>query len=292
MTIRNSSKGALAGILFLLLSIGMSYADGNKNDIAIAVFPCTDLVMSLKKFHPLVSYLKEKTGYNIRLVVPRDAAELERSIKNGEIDFSFLDPHMYVRLAYLYDKDTLIKTLTREGESSQSGVVITRKDSGIKKLKDLVGKTVMFGPKLSAARWVAAKALFEKSGIDIDTDLKSYSNGGCCEDVAFNVYLKAVDAGVVCDHFLGEHEQRQQELGVNAKEIMVIQKTQPVPTRVFASSKKTSRRIVKKINQALLGIKNTNPAHKKILYPAELGGFQKSKDIDYNNIRMLTDSMK
>ena len=55
----------------------------------------------------------------------------------------------------------------------------------------------MFGPKLSAARWVAAKALFEENGMNIDKDLKAYSNGKCCEDVAFNVYLKAVDAGVV-----------------------------------------------------------------------------------------------
>ncbi len=182
--------------------------------------------------------------------------------------------------------------LTRDGERVQSGIVITRKDRGVNRVEDLKGKTVMFGPKLSAARWVAAKSLFEENGINIDKDLKSYSNGGCCEDVAFNVYLKAVDAGVVCDHFLGEHEERQQELGVNAKEIMVIQRTHPVPTRVFASSKKTSIRVVKKINQALLGLNNMNPANKKILYPAEIGGFQKAKDEDYNNIRILTDSMK
>ena len=235
----------------------------------------------------MVTYLIEKTGYNIRLVVPRDVAELERSVKNGEIDFSFLDPHMYVRLKDLYDKESLMKSLTREGESSQSGVIITRKDSGIRSLKDLIGKTVMFGPKLSAARWVAAKSLFEESGINIDKDLKSYANGGCCEDVAFNVYLKAVDAGVVCDHFLGEHEERQQELGVKAKDIIVINRTQPVPTRVFAASKKTNADIVKEIDQALIGLDYTNPTHKKILYPAELGGFQKSKDKDYDSIRML-----
>ena len=171
----------------------------------------------------MVTYLKEKTGFDIKLVVPRDTTELERSIKNGDIEFAFLDPHMYVRLVHLYDKSTLIRSLTREGATSQSGVVIARKDSGIEKLKDLMGKTVTFGPKLSAARWVAAKSLFEENGINIDKDLKSYSNGGCCEDVALNVYLKAVDAGVVCDHFLGEHEERQQEHGGMPKRFSSLQ---------------------------------------------------------------------
>jgi phosphate/phosphite/phosphonate ABC transporter binding protein len=290
MITKNLCKEVIAGVLFGLLLTVLSYAEGEKNDITIAIFPCTDVVMSFKKFHPLVTYLKEKTGFDIKLVVPKDSTELERSIKNGDIDFAFLDPHMYVRLVHLYDKSTLIRALTREGATSQSGVVIARKDSGIEKLKDLMGKTVMFGPKLSAARWVAAKSLFEEIGINIDKDLKSYSNGGCCEDVAFNVYLKAVDAGVVCDHFLGEHEERQQELGVDAKEILVITRTKPVPTRVFASRQKLNNDIVTKINQALLSLNNTNPLHKKILYPAELGGFQESKDEDYNTIRMLIGS--
>jgi len=289
MKTKNLSKGAILSVLFLILLTGSSYADGEKNNIAVAVFPCTDLVMGIKKFHPLITYLGEKTGFDTKLVVPKDSSELERSIKNKDIDFAILDPYMYVMSARLYNKDSLIGALTREGTYSQHGVVIVRKDSGIEKLKDLMGKTVMFGPKLSAPRWLAAKSLFEENGINIDKDLKSYSNGGCCEDVAFNVYLGGVDAGVVCDHFLGEHEERQQELGVDAKEIMIITRTKSVPTRVFASRQKLNDDIVTKINQALLALDNTNPIHKKILYPAEFGGFQKSKDEDYNSIRILID---
>jgi len=290
MITKNLSKGVIVSVLFGLLLTVLSYAEGEKNDIIIAIFPCTDVVMSFKKFHPLVTYLKEKTGFDIKLVVPKDSTELERSIRNEDIEFAFLDPHMYVRLVHLFDKSALIRALTREGTTSQSGVVIARKDGGIEKLEDLMGKTVMFGPKVSTARWVAAKSLFEENGVNIDKDLKSYSNGGCCEDVAFNVYLKAIDAGVVCDHFLGEHGERQQELGVDAKKILVITRTKPVPTRVFASRQKLNNDIVTKINQALLSLNNTNPAHKKILFPAELGGFQKSKDEDYNTIRILIGS--
>jgi len=157
----------------------------------------------------------------------------------------------------------------------------------LSKLEDIKGKTVMFGPTLSAAKWVAARLLFEESGINIDKDLKAYSNGGCCEDIAFSVYLKAVDAGVVCDHFLESHSEKQQELGIDAKQISVICKTKSVPTRVFAARQEISNSIVININQALLRLDKNKPEHTEILYQAELGGFQTSKDEDYDGIRKL-----
>ena len=161
--INKLSKAVIAGLFLMQLLIGASYADEVKKNITIAIFPCTDIVMSFKKFHPLVTYLKEETGFAIKLVVPRDSAKFERDIKNGDIDFALQDPHIYTRFVRLYDKNTLIRALTREGTTSQSGVVISRKDGGINTLKDLIGKTVMFGPELSAARWVAAKLLFEEN---------------------------------------------------------------------------------------------------------------------------------
>jgi phosphonate transport system substrate-binding protein len=292
MMIKKLSKGAMAGVLFMCLLVGASYVGGVNKHITLAIFPCTDVVMSFKKFHPLVTYLKEETGFDIRMVIPRDSAEFERDIKNGAIDFAFQDPHMYVRLAGLYDKGALVRALTREGTTSQSGVVIARKDGGINKLEDLIGKTVMFGPKLSAARWVAAKLLFEENGINIDKDLRAYSNGRCCADVAFSVYLKAVDAGVVCDHFLEEHSKKQQELGVEAEQISVICRTKSVPTRVLAARQDISNDIITQVNQALLKLDNKKPAHTKILYRAELSGFQRAKDEDYDNIRMLMGAKK
>ena len=290
MMIKTLSNWAVAVVFFVL--VGATWVDGAKNNITIAISPCTDVVMSFKKFNPLVTYLKEQTGLDIRLVVPRDSSDFERDIKSGAIDFALQDPNVYVRFARLYDKGTLIRALTPEGGTSQSGVVIVRKDGNINQLEDLTGKTVMFGPKLSAARWEAAKLLFEEHGINIDKDLKTYTNGRCCEDIAFSVYLKAVDAGVVCDHFLEGHSKKQQELGVEIKQIRVIARTGLVSTRVFAARLGTSKSTTAQINEALLRLDKNKPAHANILSRAELGGFQKSKDEDYDNIRMLIETKR
>ncbi len=285
--LRRVRRGIILSALFICILVWASYAETFKKNIIIAVLPCSDVEMTFKRFHPLITYLKQQTGFNIEIMVPKDYAEFEWGIKNGDIDFALQDPHTYARFARLYKRDALIRSLTREGETSQRGAIIVRKDSSINTIKDLRGKTVMFGPKLSATKSIAAKEVFKENGIDIDKDLRAYQNGGCCEDIAFNVYLKAVDAGVVCDHFLEEHSEDRNDLGMDPKQLKVIGKTKAVPTRVFTARKELSNIIINRINQALLDLNKKNPEHGKILYPAELGGFQKAEDKDYDKIRSL-----
>lgn len=273
--------GILTTLLLSCLLIHSSYASETPKHFTIAISPCTDVVSIYEKFTPLVAFLQEKTGFNIKLAFPESSAEFEKVLQNKEIDFAFQDPDVYLKFAHLYNKDSLLIALTPKGEVVQSSVVIVRKDSNIHKIEELVGKSVIFGPKLSSTRWVNANLLFAEKGINIDKDLSEYSNGGCCEDVAFNVHLKATDAGVVCAHFLSEHEEKKQELGVESQQIVGIAHTQLAPTRVFSARLAVSDTLVSKVTQALLSLDNTNPADAKILSPAETGGFRKISHEDY-----------
>lgn len=279
----------ISGLFIIQLLIGPGLADVSGRNVTVAVFPCPDVVRMVKKFHPMRTYLEKATRHNIKLVVPKDTAELEREVKNGTIDFALLDPQIYVKLAHLYNQELLMVALTRKGEPGQRGVVIARKDSGMKSLANLKGKSVMFGPKLSTVRWLYARLLFEESGMDIERDLKAYTHGTCCEDAAFNVYLEAVDAAVVCEHFLEEHPDKHKELGFKAEQFSVIGKTRPAPTRVFAGRRDLDRQILIPMVQALSGLDRRNDDHNAMLHRAELGGFLMVKDSRYDGIRKLID---
>jgi phosphonate transport system substrate-binding protein len=285
MMSRMFSKGTVLAALIVSWLIMTSRVDGAKKPVTIAVFPCIDVVMVFDKFHPLVTYLEQETGLGIRLVVPTDLAEFEKLIRNGDIDFAFQDAQTYVRFAGLYDKETVLRALTHEGRTTQCGVVIVKKTSGISSVADLKGKSVMFGPEFSSVRWVMAKLLFEENGLDMEKDLTSYSHGQRCQDIAFNVQFDAVDAGVVCDHFLEGRSEKQHELGVDPETLVVIGRTKLVPMRVFSARRDLGSDIVSKVNQALLGLNTKVAGHEKILCRAELGGFQKSKDADYDDVR-------
>ncbi len=277
---------SLISILIFFI-VNPSFSEDISKSINIAVLPCTDIVSTFKKFHPLVTYLTQKTDLSIRLIVPEDLTKFKTLINNGEIDFALQDPHTFLKLSNLFDDDSLIRALNLEGGTTQSGVVIARKDSGINQLTDLKGKTVMFGPKFSSVKWLAAKFLFEEQGINIEKYLKAYSNGGCCEDIAFSVYLKAVDAGVVCDHFADEHGDKQKEIGIDAGQIVVIGKTKSVPMKIMGARKGVDKGIIVKVKQALLNLDNKNAEHVKILHQTELGGFHQYSDGDFASIKMM-----
>jgi len=292
MRIRKLVNRVVVFLFFFCLLAGVSPADEAGKKIVIAVSPCSDVALSFKKFYPLVTYLQAETGSEIKLVYPPNIAEFENQIRNKDIDFAFQDPNVYVKFAGLYDQNTLVKARNPNGGDLQAGGIIARKDSNINSMKDLVGKSVMFGPKLSASKWVVAKMLFEENGIDIDKDLAMYANGGCCEDIVFNVFLKAFDAGVVCDHFLKELEKKQGELGVNAQELHVIAMTRWVPTRIFSARKDLNKDVITKFDRALLKLNKNNPEHAKIFSSAGIGGFQWAKDEDYDEMRALIGEKK
>lgn len=277
----------ILGLAIIMSSFaGFGRAEAPK-PIQIAILPCENIETTFKKFYPLLRYLIQQTGLEASLKVPTDFSAFETSLRKGEIDFALQDPHTYLLTFDQYNNAALLRALSMEGKTTHSAVVVVRQDSQIKTLGDLRARTVMFGDKSSITKWVAAKLLFAHHGINIAKDLKAYSHGGSCEDIAFSVFLKSVDAGVICDHFLDEHEEKQKELGVEAVKLSIIGRTKPVPTRVFVARKHLNQDIVAKITHALLKLDRRNSEHAKILFEAESGGFERAQVQDYAEVRQL-----
>jgi phosphonate transport system substrate-binding protein len=278
--------------IFISSFVYFAHATETSKPIQLAILPCENIETTFEKSYPLLKFLIKQTNVDVRLVVPANYSAFETSLRKGEIDFALQDSHTYLMSKDLYNNAELLRVLSMEGETRQSAVVVVRQDSHIKTLSDLRGKTVMFGPESSLTKWVAAKLLFAESGINIDKDLRAYSHGGSCEDIAFSVYLRSVDAGVICQHFLEEHEAKQKELGLEGGQLLVIDRTKSVPTRVFTPRKDVSLDIVSKINNTLLNLEKKNPEHRNILYRMELGGFQRAQTKDYSEVKRLMTRIK
>jgi phosphonate transport system substrate-binding protein len=248
--------------------------------LRLALLPCSNIETTFKKFHSLLSYLKEQTGLVVTIVVPADLAEFESLTKNGNIDFAIQDPHTYLELSKYFDTSSLVQAVALNGTMEQSGVVVVRRDSGIAALPELRGKIVMFGPRTSTPKWIAGRMLFESKGVSVDRGLQVV-NGGCCEDIAFAVVVKSVDAGVICDHFLSQHAVRQKELGVAPESLHVIGRTPAFPTRIFAARRSVPPASVRAVTDALLRLDAKTAAHAAILTSAELGGFKRTTESAY-----------
>ena len=272
--------GLLVSTVLAAAFLGSALASEPGARLRVAVLPCTNIETSFRKFHPLFEYLESHTGFEMKLVVPADLPEFETMTRNGEVDFALQDPHTYERLSSLYEDSSLLQTRGPDGSIFQAAAVIVRRDSGLSELRQLVGRTVMFGPRVSSPKWIAARLLFESAGVDVDRDLKSV-NGGCCEDIAFTVMIRSVDAGVICDHFLDQNGAQHDDLGVQPDSLAVIGHTGPLPTRIFAARRGVPPDVVGAITRALLDLDPAHDAHTEILTRAEIGGFLRTTRTDY-----------
>ncbi len=280
--------GILASLLCFALFLPPPVV-AEEETVVIAITPCTDIIKTFKNFQPLVVYLQGMINRPVQLIIPKDFYEFESFVKNGKVDFAYQAPHTYVRLAHLYNQEILLKALTPEGESRHHGVIIVRKDSPVKTLADLKGKVVMFGSELSTAKCMAPKQLFRENGFDIDRDLKRYIHNGSCESIALNVFLKSVDAGVICDYSFEEiNEPEDSEKGdIPAGQMRIVAETIEIPTWVFSSLKNTDSEMATRVSQALRALDRENEQHEALLEAAEIGGFVSTNDSEYNQIRQL-----
>ncbi|MFZ5759445.1 MAG: phosphate/phosphite/phosphonate ABC transporter substrate-binding protein [Thermodesulfobacteriota bacterium] len=267
--------------LFLLHAPAAQAGPEKPKPLAVAVLHCGDAVSSFELYSPLVRFLAEKTGLKMELTITEDIPALERSLLNGQIDFVLQDSPFYVRLSPSYHRENLLKAITEDGKDTVTGLVIVRQDSPYLRIADLADKRVQFGPSVSGVKWVAGRKLFAEHGV-LENLRPFVGAGGCCEEIAFNVYFKKVEAGVICDHALAKVAKHSK---LNINELRTIAKTDTIPSAVFAAGRHVSPDIINAMFTACLLLDKNNPNHAAILTKAELSGFARTTDATYDRLR-------
>src|SRR5207244_6062947 len=90
-----------------------------------------------------------------------------------------------------------------DGSSTYRGIIVTRKDSGIKSIADLKGKRFAFVDPKSASGYVYPRAMLIEKGIDPETFFSETIFAGSHDRVIAAVLNRRVDAGAIYDGALG-----------------------------------------------------------------------------------------
>ncbi len=282
-------RPALATLFLLFFLIQTGQAAGKPQPVRIAITPCTDIIKTFKEYAPLAAYLERQIRQPVVLVVPKDFQEFERFVREETVAFTFQAPHTYVRLAHFYNREMLLKALTPGGKTKHRGVIIVRRDSPMQRIEDLKGKYLIFGAENDMAKSLSAKRLLVAKGINPEKDLRGYKYDGSCESIALNVFLKAADAGAICDYSFKDinEPQKAKEGEIPPGQLRILGKTEEIPTWVFAARKGVDPRLVARINEALTSLSPKNKNQAEILESAEVGGFVKARDSDYDEVRKI-----
>lgn len=275
MLIANSIIGILSALL--LLSIPSPLHPQGR--IVFGVVPFQSPSKSARMFMPLADYLSRRVGMKVDFVVAPDFKVYQERMKRGEYDITFSNPFQYV-VANGKAGYTAFAKVARE---PFTGIILVRRDSGIKRIEDLRGKTIAFAyPTAWAAAVQTRKWLEVNYGIDYYRDMRPRFVGSH-DSAILAVFTRVTDAtGAIPHEFRTMNEKVRGEL-------MVIGETPPHPQMPFAHHPKLDKEIVKKIKNALLSLDRSTPEGKRILDALEREGFEEADDREYDIVRALAD---
>lgn len=249
-------------------------------ELRLAVTPRLSAVELNKMYGPLVEYLSRETGEKVTLVVPKDFEVFKQLMVSGEVDLAFPNPLIYVQMRKQIAIEPLALAAEPKGGTRIRGVIIARTDSGIKNLKDLTGKRLIFVDKDSAAGYVFQMLLLSKAGMDPSRDFTRLPFSKTQDNVTRAVFSRIADAGGIREDDLEKMRDK-----VDLSQIQIVAYTDYFPNFPFVACPRMPKDAAKRVREALLKLPPGGPQSASVLGAAKLTGFTSVADKDYDKLR-------
>ncbi|MDP3427638.1 MAG: phosphate/phosphite/phosphonate ABC transporter substrate-binding protein, partial [Humidesulfovibrio sp.] len=168
--------------------------------ITYAYLPQYSHTTSYKRHHLLVEYLAKATGLPIRQVFPNTFDEHMKMVAQGDIDISFTNPFVYIKLAR-QGAWSFARTIKSSGKDAFYSEIICRSDNrALKTLADCRGTRWIAVDPLSAGGFLFALGHFHDLGIkrqDFAELAFAPGPGGKQENVVLAVLAGKYDFGTI-----------------------------------------------------------------------------------------------
>lgn len=250
-------------------------------DLTMGIFPRKAANVTVAAFTPLADKLSAELGEKVTIVPSKDFASFWQGVKEKKFDIVHYNQYHYVKS----NKDLGYKVFAvnvEEGQTQIAGAIAVRKDSGITKIADLKGKTVLFGGNEQAmGSYIAPMAILKKHGLGPSDIQVKFSPKP--PDVVMAVYNKAADAAGMGDILL---ELPAVKSAINVNDIVVLEKSESFAQLPWAVKDSVSADKVEKITKAMTSLKSSD-AGKAILKAASVDEFVKATDADFKKVREI-----
>lgn len=240
---------------------------------------------SYARHHLLVDYLRQATGLPLRQVFPDTFDEHEKMVQRGEIDISFSNPFVYVRLAKAGSR-AFARIVELSGRPDFHSQILVRADNrAIQSLQDCKGKRWIAVDPTSAGGYLFALGHFHDHGIrpgDFAEIAFAPGPGGKQEKVVLAVYSGTFEVGSVRNDALELLKDT-----VDLSQVRVLAESRSYPGWVYSARAGLDQEVVDAVARAMFSLDLAEPEQANILNTARFQGIIPSTDADFDPVRDL-----
>jgi phosphate/phosphite/phosphonate ABC transporter binding protein len=211
------------------------------------------------EFEPLMGYLSDAIGRKVVLYIAKDYGDLRSQMEDGQVQIGSFSPFAYVD-AQRGGKIRIIAQSILDNAATYRGLVVTRKDSGIRSIEDLKGKRFAFVDPKSASGYVYPRAMLIEKGVNPDSYFNQTIFAGGHDKVISAVLEGRVDAGAIYDGALGVAKA----MGVDVSPLVTLTSTDPIPHDAIAVRAGMDEALAGKIQMALIDLDKSEAGRKVI----------------------------
>jgi phosphate/phosphite/phosphonate ABC transporter binding protein len=211
------------------------------------------------EFEPLMTYLSDAIGEKVVLYIAKNYGDLRTQMEAGAVDIGSFSPFAYVDAAR-GGKVRIIAQSILEGSATYRGLIVARKDSGLKTVADLEGKRFAFVDPKSASGYVYPRAMLVEKGVTPERYFKETIFAGGHDKVIAAVLEGQVDAGAIYDGALRVEKTK----GVPTENLVTLASTDPIPHDAIAVRIGMDEALAKKIQAALVDLDKSEAGRRVI----------------------------
>lgn len=270
---------ALAGTCITLLGSGVAVAD-----LKMGVFPRRPVAATHKLFKPLAAKLSQELGEPVQLVVAKDFKAFWKGVHSGEYDLVHYNQYHYL-LSHKSQGYKVIAANQEFGTNMVAGALAVRKDSGIKSVADLKGKTVLFGGgKKAMGSYIATTKVLKDAGLEAGKDY-TVQFAKNPPSAVIGVFNKAADAAGAGDVIMKVGAVKKK---IDSSQMTILATSDSYIHLPWAVKGDMPADKAAKIQAVMTSLKASDPA---VLAAAKVDNFVVATDADFAKVREIVKSV-
>lgn len=246
--------------------------------LTVGLIPSEDSRAMIANSQKMMDMLSNALGMSVKPFVAADYNGAIEALRSKRLDVAYLGPFSYVLGASIADIEAFAVAETKKaGRSYYYSQIVAHKDSGIKTVADLKGKTFAFVDPTSTSGHLFPKAGLIKAGFNPDKDFGRVIFSGSHDSSAIAVQNKKVDAAAIADRILDAAIAK----GLAKREDLVqVWRSDPIPESPTVWRRDLPADLKARIQAAFLQVKDIPWSDQGLL-----NGFHPTNDAAYNIIR-------
>lgn len=242
-------------IIVLILSLCIppsSFAQSRPQKLLIGILPEMNVFKQKQRFQLLGEHLTKKTGVTVEFTILSRYGNIIDSFTSEKMDGAFFGSFTGALAIRKLGVVPLARPVNPDGTSTYHGYLFVRKDSGIKGVKEMKGKTMVYVDKTTSAGYLFPLAYLKENGVKDPEHFFGTTFFSGSHDAAISAVLnRKADVGAAKHSIYEKMRKNGPRLD---RELTVLAESARMPSNGLCVRKDLDEVLKKKLTNILLNL--------------------------------------